>query len=165
MIATFVEIQKLIIVHQYFSGQEVFNASLAYECLTSVPFDAAVASRYLDYWNDTLKFQTSVSYLKNPPSGYQQPGVDLYDGMSRLQAAIDAGKFANQYEFEVALQLLLTAAHDSHLYLYGGALAVFTFASPFDIVSVSIDGIQPPKVYIAGASRQRLLGIQASSMS
>lgn len=151
------KVQKLTVVHQYAPGQEIFKASLVYECLTSVPFNAAVASWYLDYWNDTLKFQSSVSYLRNPPAGYQQPGVDLFDGMSRLQAAVDDGKFANQYEFEVALQPLLTAAHDSHLFLEGGALAVFTFASPFDIVSVSVDGIQPPKVYIAGASAQRLL--------
>lgn len=140
---------KLIIVRRNITGQEVFKASLVYECLTSVPFNADIASRYLDYWNDTLKFQTSVSYLKDPPPGYQQPSVDLFDGMTQLQAAVEAGRFANQYEFEVALQLLLTAAHDSHLFLDGGALAVFTFASPFDIVSVSSDGIQPPKVYIA----------------
>ncbi|KAI1422379.1 hypothetical protein F5Y12DRAFT_624388 [Xylaria sp. FL1777] len=40
------------------------------------------------------------------------------------------------------------AAHDSHLYLSAGILTAFTFASPFDIVSLSMDGLETPKVYI-----------------
>lgn len=58
--------------------------------------------------------------------------------------------FPNQYEFEAALQTLLYATHDAHVNLYAGILAAFTFASPYDIVSLSIDGIQLPKVYLAG---------------
>lgn len=132
-------------------GQDIFNASLVYECLTSVPFSTAVASRFLAYWNDTLRFQSTLAYLKNPPAGYQQPAVDLLAGLSELQQAVNNGDFANQYEFEVALQLLLVSAHDAHLYLNAGILAAFTFASPYDIVSLSIDGVELPKVYLAGA--------------
>ncbi|CZR66660.1 uncharacterized protein PAC_16561 [Phialocephala subalpina] len=127
----------------------VFNASLAYECLTSVPFNAAVATRFLEYYNDTLQFQSTLTYLKNPPTSYQQPGVDLLLGLQHLQEGIDSGIFPNQYEFEAALQTLLYATHDAHVNLFAGILAAFTFASPYDIVSISIDGIQLPKVYFA----------------
>lgn len=133
-------------------GQDVFNASLVHECLTSVPFNAAVATRFIAYWNDTLRFQSTLAYLKNPPAGYQQPAVDLLAGLSDLQQAVNTGTFVNQYEFEVALQLLLVSAHDGHLYLNAGILAAFTFASPYDIVSLSIDGVELPKVYLASAS-------------
>lgn len=133
-------------------GQDVFNASLVYNCLTSVPFNAAVATRFIAYWNDTLRFQSTVEYLKNPPEDYQQPGVDLLAGLSELQSAVNNGAFKNQYEFEVALQLLLVSAHDAHLYLNAGILAAFTFASPYDIVSLSTDGIELPKVYLACTS-------------
>lgn len=128
----------------------IFNASLAYECLTSVPFNPAVATRFLDYYNDTLQFQSTLTYLKNPPASYQQPGVDLLGGLAQLQQGINSGLFPNQYEFEAALQTLLYAAHDYHLDLVAGILSAFSFASPYDIVSVSLDGVQLPKVYLAG---------------
>jgi hypothetical protein len=130
----------------------VFNASLAYECLTSVPFNPAVATRFLQYYNDTLQFQSTLTYLKNPPTSYQQPAVDLLGGLEELQRAIDSGSFPNQYEFEAALQTLLYATHDGHVTLYAGILSVFNFASPYDIVSLSLDGLQLPKVYLASSS-------------
>ncbi|KAH0534195.1 hypothetical protein FGG08_007206 [Glutinoglossum americanum] len=127
----------------------VFNASLAYECLTSVPFNPAVATRFLQYYNDTLQFQSTLTYLKNPPASYQQPGVDLLGGLEELQQAINDGNFPNQYEFEAALQTLLYATHDGHVNLFAGILSAFNFASPYDIVSLSLDGVQLPKVYLA----------------
>lgn len=116
-----------------------------------MPFNAAVASRFLSYWNDTLQFQSTLTYLKDPPESYQQPAVDLLAGLSELQRAVNDGSFTNQYEFEAALEQLLVSAHDAHLYLNAGILAAFTFASPYDIVSLSIDGVELPKVYLAGA--------------
>ncbi|KAH8817199.1 hypothetical protein F5884DRAFT_874120 [Xylogone sp. PMI_703] len=127
----------------------VFNASLAYECLTSVPFNPAVATRLLGYYHDTLEFQSTLAYLKDPPPSYQQPGIDLLAGLQHLQDGINNGIFPNQYEFEAALQTLLYATHDAHVNLYAGILSAFTFASPYDIVSLSIDGVQLPKVYLA----------------
>ncbi|KAN0067577.1 hypothetical protein V8E54_014446 [Elaphomyces granulatus] len=128
--------------------QFVFNASLAYECLTSVPFNADVATRFLQYYNDTFQFQSTLSYLKNPPTSYQQPAVDVLQGLSELQAGIDNGIFSNEYKFEAALQTLLQATHDGHINLAAGILTAFSFASPREIISVSIDGVQPPKVYL-----------------
>ncbi|KAE8441124.1 hypothetical protein EG329_005836 [Mollisiaceae sp. DMI_Dod_QoI] len=127
----------------------IFNASLIYECLTSVPFNAAVATYFIQYYNDTIQFQSTLQYLKEPPTSYQQPGVDLVGGLAKLQSGIDNGVFQNQYEFEAALAALLIAAHDTHLILDFGILAAFTFGSPENLVSVSDDGIQAPKVYIA----------------
>lgn len=108
-----------------------------------------MATRFLNYYNDTIQFQSTLSYLKSPPTSYQQPSVDLLAGLLDLQQGIDSGIFPNQYEFEAALARLLYAAHDGHLTLYAGILAAFSFGSPYDIVSVSPDGIQLPKVYLA----------------
>ncbi|RAL60673.1 hypothetical protein DID88_009991 [Monilinia fructigena] len=119
----------------------IFNSSLAFECLTSVPFNAAVASRFISYYNDTLQFQSTLSYLKSPPTSYQQPAVDLLAGLGRIQIAIDEGVFANQYEFEATLQTLIYAAHDGHVDMLAGAFSAFSFASPRDIVSLSLDAI------------------------
>lgn len=70
-------------------------------------------------------------------------------GLIDLQQGIQNGIFSNQYEFEAALQALLYATHDAHVNLFAGALAVFGFGSSYELVSLSIDGVQIPKVYLA----------------
>lgn len=134
-------------------AQFVFPAKKAYECLTSVPFNPAVATRFLKYWNDTLQFQSTIAYLKDPPSSYQQPPVDLFGEVAKIQQGIDDGIFPNQYAFEATLQNLIYSAHDLHLNLEAGILAAFTFASPYGIASVSKDGIEIPKVYYIGTQK------------
>lgn len=109
-----------------------------------------MASRFLKYYNDTLQFQTSLKYLKSPPPSYQQPAVDLVRGLEKIQEDINNALFPNQYTFEAVLQNLIYSAHDAHLSLDAGILSAFTFASPYDIVSVSSDGQQLPKVYVKG---------------
>ncbi|KAL3477527.1 hypothetical protein BJX99DRAFT_257343 [Aspergillus californicus] len=126
----------------------MFSAKTVYECLTSVPFNPAVGSRLLKYVNDTIQFHSTLAYLANPPPGYQQPGVDLVAGLSQLQHEIDNGVFGNEYVFEAALHRLLRAGHDDHLAIAGGILSPFFFGSPLAIASVSLDGIELPKVYI-----------------
>ena len=129
----------------------IFAAKDAYDCLTSVPFNPAVATRFIQYYNDTLQFQSTTAYLKDPPASYQQPAVDLFKGLQQIQEDIVQGRFSNQYAFEATLQRLILLAHDSHLNLVAGVLSAFTFASPYGIASVSSDGIQLPKVYIVGS--------------
>lgn len=130
------------------TGYDIFWASDAYNCLISVPFNAAVATRFIQYWNETFSFQSTLAYLKNPPEGYQQPAVDVLAELQRIQDQVNANSYANQYDFEADFQLLTYALHDSHVYLTSGVLSAFSFASPYEIVSVSIDGKQAPKVYI-----------------
>ncbi|MCJ1394864.1 hypothetical protein MMC18_007744 [Xylographa bjoerkii] len=132
------------------SGNEVFTALDVYNCLIEVPFNQTVATQFLKYYKDTLEFQSTLTYLKNPPSSYQQPGVDVLGGLDRIQRDVDTGVFDNQYDFELEVQNLVYSAHDSHLYLFAGATEIFSFGSPFYISSVSLDGQAPPQIYITG---------------
>ncbi|KAE8383130.1 hypothetical protein BDV26DRAFT_287916 [Aspergillus bertholletiae] len=100
------------------------------------------------YVNDTIQFHSTLAYLANPPSSYQQPAVDLVDELSQLQHDIDHGVFHNEYAFETALRHLIHAARDDHLTFVGGAFSRFTYIAPYGIVSISLDGIELPKVYI-----------------
>ena len=127
-----------------FLAEDVFN------CWTSVPFNPAVATRFIKYINDTLQFQSNLAYLKDPPSSYQQAPVGLIDGLDQMQGAINAGVFKNQYAFEAALLGLLYRSHDAHIQLYAGLFAAFFFGSPVELASLSLDGVQVPKVYFAG---------------
>ncbi|KAE8826165.1 hypothetical protein PTNB85_09110 [Pyrenophora teres f. teres] len=129
-------------------GETHFLASDVYRCLNSVPFNSAVAARFVKYWNETIQFQSTLAYLKNPPEGYQQPAVDVTAEVQRIQQKVDANLYVNQYEFEAEIQLLVYAMRDSHVSLNAGILSAFTFASPVEIASVSVDGKQEPRVYI-----------------
>ena len=126
-----------------------FTAKQAYDCLTSVPFNPDVASRFITYYNETIQFQSTLAYLKAPPSSYQQPAIDVLAGLEQIQKDIADGKFPNQYAFEATLQNLVYSAHDAHLQLESGILAAFTYLSPYSIVALSEDGVQIPKVYVA----------------
>ncbi|KAL2061185.1 hypothetical protein VTL71DRAFT_7458 [Oculimacula yallundae] len=126
-----------------------FPASKVYECLTSVPFNPAVASRFIKYYKDSVQFQSTLAYLKAPPASYLQPAVDVLAGLDLIQTKIDTGVFKNQYEFEATLQRLIYSAHDDHLDIAWGILGVFAFGTSYRIVTVSADGIELPQVYVA----------------
>ena len=119
-----------------------------YECLTSIPFNAAVATRFITHYNETIQFHSTVELLKSPPSSYNQPGVDLIQGLNIIQEKIDAGSYINKYAFEHELQSLVLSAHDAHLSLYAGALNQFSFGSFYDLITLSEDGKATPNVYV-----------------
>ncbi|KAL9029600.1 MAG: hypothetical protein Q9196_002174, partial [Gyalolechia fulgens] len=126
----------------------LFTAESAHNCLISTPFNATVATNFLSYYKDTLQFQSTLSYLSNPPPTYNQPSVDLLGGLDAIQQAVNRGAYTNEYDFEAAVQKLVYSTHDAHLILYAGALSVFTFGAPLSIVSLSSDGIALPKIFI-----------------
>lgn len=133
-----------------FSGIYVFEASQVYQCLTSVPFNDAVALRFVDYYNETMQFHSTLAYLKDPPEGYQQPSVDLVDALAVIKQNITAGYYKNQYAFEAEVQKLVYSVHDMHVDLWAGILSAFSFGSEYEIVSVSKDGKELPQLYLTG---------------
>ena len=143
-------------------ADELFPAVLAYQCLLSAPFNSTIALEFLQYYNDTLQFQSTLAYLKNPPPSYQQPPIDVIGSLNTIQQRVQAGEFQSEYAFEVAVQEVVYATHDDHITLDAGILSAFTFGSPLRIVSASTDGIALPQVYIAG---QWLLSIPRTSLN
>ncbi len=129
---------------------DFFAAEDAYNCLKSAPFDQGTALEFLQYWNETLQLQSTQAYLKNPPPEYQQPPVDLFERLANIQNQVNAGHFSNEYDFEVAVQKLILATHDAHINLGYGVLSIFTFGSPYGLVSVSTDGVALPKLFLTG---------------
>ncbi|KAL8924176.1 MAG: hypothetical protein Q9172_002798 [Xanthocarpia lactea] len=107
---------------------DLFAAEDAYNCLASAPFDQDTALQF-------LQFQSTQAYLKNPPSEYQQPPVDLFGRLANIRSQVNAGQFRNEYDFEVAVQKLILATHDAHINLGYGILSIFTFGSPYGLVS------------------------------
>ena len=119
-----------------------------YECLQSIPFNPAVAIRFLDYYNMTLQFQSTLGYLKAPPVGYQQPPFDVNQALEEIKQNVTGAVYKNQYEFEAQLQLLVHQLRDTHVILNAGALSAFSFVGSFGLVSASVDGKQAPEIYL-----------------
>ncbi|KAF9880434.1 peptidase S41 family protein [Colletotrichum karsti] len=147
------------------AGQRVFFAVEAYECLISVPFHAPMALRFIDYYNTTMQFHSTLNHLRSPPDGYQQPAFDLPKGLEDLKHDVQAGVFNNQYDFEAALQHLVYSMHDAHVDLHAGVLSAFSFASPFPLVTASLDGKETPKIYFADDVIKRRDNTNATAIS
>ena len=126
----------------------VFSASAIIACTSTVPFNATVASQFLQYYRDTVMFQSTLSYLSSPPASYQQPAVDLLGGLDLIQRAVDSGVFTSEFDFETAVLKLMYQAHEGHLNLNIGATAPFTFGSAYPISSISSDGVEEPRPYL-----------------
>jgi hypothetical protein len=137
-----------LIIDNVNDGYAYHYASDAYACLTSVPFNEIVATRFIKYINETIQFQSTLAYLKEPPKGYQQPAVDILSELIKIQNNVTSQVYQNQYQFEIDVQHLLYKAHDSHLYLSGGINSAFTFSAPYSITAASPDGKSLPRIYI-----------------
>lgn len=139
-------------------GTSVFYASDMDACLESVPFVAAPALRFLDYYNTTLQFQSTLAFLKSPPAGYQQPAVDVVGVMDRIKANVTAGYYTTQYQFEQEVQGLVFAIHDFHTELRSGIMAPIWFGSgsSYSISAASLDGKEAPKIYFTRKSHTLL---------
>ncbi|KAL9092358.1 MAG: hypothetical protein Q9159_000866 [Coniocarpon cinnabarinum] len=118
-----------------------------YACLKTIPFQRLPATQLIQYIKDTLQFQSTLSYLKSPPTSYQQPGIDVMQNLDLIQVQVDTGAFDNEYAFEAALQQVLLRVHDAHVLLVGGLLEFVAFGSPITLSSVSSDGTELPKLY------------------
>ncbi|KAI9710262.1 MAG: hypothetical protein M1820_002756 [Bogoriella megaspora] len=131
-----------------YDDYDLFSASAVFDCLTSVPFNSAVALRFLQYFNQTFQFHATTAFIRDPPPGYQQAPFDFLGALEEMTSRVYAGAYHNQYAFESDIQAIIRNLHDTHAYVYGGISSLFSFFSPFRLVSLSLDGKQIPKLYV-----------------
>ncbi|KAG6355630.1 hypothetical protein INS49_003592 [Diaporthe citri] len=137
-------------------GYNLFYAVDVLECLVSVPFNKDVALRFVDFYNTTMQFQSTLSYLRNPPPTYQQPSVDFENQLENIKTNVISGYYRNQYAFEADIQHLVQSLHDDHVSLVGGALSAFSFGSNIPLMTLSVDGVKIPEVYFRYDVQNRL---------
>ena len=84
-------------------------AQLAYECITSIPFNQSAALELVDSMYPYIKWQSSTAWIKDPPAEYVekvQDPVDIWAGMDNIRGKVRRGEYNN--EFEVSYNLLCT---------------------------------------------------------
>jgi hypothetical protein len=96
-----------------------------------------------------LEFQSTLEYLKNPPPGYLLPGTDLIKGIDELYLKVQNGSYSNEYDFQTEIGNLFMSGHDGHLAYSSDIVSdVMGISRSFDLLSISEDGQQLPKVYM-----------------
>lgn len=76
-------------------------AQLAYDCITSVPFNQSAALALVDGVVPYFKWQSNIVWLKDPPQEYAekvQGPVDVWGGLGNIRAKAVAGNYSNEFE-------------------------------------------------------------------
>ncbi|KAI0206034.1 hypothetical protein F4808DRAFT_189517 [Astrocystis sublimbata] len=123
-------------------------ASTAYECLKSVPVHKEPALRLLDDLSTVLEWQSDAAYLKDPPSDYPYPPVDIFGELERIRSNLKADKYSGELEWQEDLFLNIAGKpHNGHLAYHPDLLTIpFEWVRPFQLVSISEDGIALPVI-------------------
>jgi len=117
--------------------------------MQSVPLNATSALVLVEEIKPYLTWQTTTSYLKNPPAGYLEPAIDIWAEIAAIETKLMNGSYVNEYWFEWDLYRVFQRAHDGHFRFLPSLVAgLFHFARPVPLVSVSLDGKSLPKPYV-----------------
>ena len=84
----------------------------------------------------------------DPPGGYLYPGVDVQGTLNHIAAKATANEYLGQYDFDEDLAQLAIATHDGHVTLGLCSHSIFDFTLEAGLVSVSVDGLQAPQLYV-----------------
>ncbi|KAK3688684.1 peptidase S41 family protein [Podospora appendiculata] len=124
-------------------------ATVAIECLHSVPNRAEAATKLIKSLKAFVSWQSSLAFLKDPPAAYMLPGVDILAGLDNISDVSNAEGFVSEFDFQLSIAKLISSAHDGHFSYRPDVFKAFGFRNKLaaDIVSVSVDGVQVPKLY------------------
>lgn len=77
------------------------------------------------------------------------PPVDIQGRLDNISATALNGGYASEYDFQMAIFTTIIAAHDGHFSYFPDIFKAFVFRNNLaaDIVSVSKDGKEVPKLY------------------
>jgi hypothetical protein len=128
-------------------GTLYYKPSEVLACFETIELVPSIATNITTWLTYLTEFQSTQAYLKNPPSGYAWPKVDLQAGLQTILSNIKNGVYKSEFAFENALKSLFGSAHDGHMYLTAPLHSAFHLARP-DLVSFSSTGTDLPKVYL-----------------
>lgn len=76
-------------------------AQLAYDCITSVPFNQSAAIKLIDGMKLYFKWHSTTSWLADPPREYAekvQPATDIWAQLENILDKAIAGSYKNEFE-------------------------------------------------------------------
>ncbi|KAK6341441.1 hypothetical protein TWF696_008515 [Orbilia brochopaga] len=144
------------------------DPKIAYDCLASIPLDKEPVTIFLNEIRKFVQFQSTLEYLARPPDKSGQDPMDILSGLIDIGSAVNSSSITSWYEVETRVEKLLGGCHEGHLYVAWVLPSLINFRAPFQLVSLSEDGTQLPKVYVAddvALERGRVSGTNASAIT
>lgn len=138
------------------STNPLIPAELAYDCLQSAPLQKDEDIQLIEELTLYLHWQSNLAYLIDPPEGYLGNRVDIQESITHIYNNLTAGEYASEYDFMSDLKMAIQWAQDYHLnYNPDIVMKIFSFTRGArghrpELVSVSLDGVELPKVYNYG---------------
>lgn len=125
------------------------TAQLAFDCLQSVPNKREPARELIRSLQAYIEWQSTLAWLRDPPSTYSFPAADIPKGLAEIGNAAANGSFTSEYDFQLSILKVFASAHDGHFSFRGDVFKPFGFGNALaaDIVAVSRDGKEPPRLY------------------
>jgi len=127
--------------------------SIAVACLKSIPLYKDSALQQLEFLRPFFEWQSTIDYLREAPQGYLSEGVDLLGGLDDIAAKVkkQKGGYSNELEFLTDLYTLTSVrTRDFHFHYSTQLFDLFSFVSDVRFVSISVDGLSKPKIYLHG---------------
>jgi len=110
--------------------------------------DRTLAVELITWIKNFFQFQTTLAYLKDPLPAYQPPAVDIMGSLDSFAIKAAAGQYQGEYDFEYDITNLVAKADDGHFIYSAFLIGSFNPNRHADLVSVSLDGTNLPKVYL-----------------
>jgi hypothetical protein len=102
-----------------------------------------------------LQSQSTLAYLKDPPSGYLMASVDILGGLDDIRDKVVNDQYSGEFEFQAAIQRLISLAHDGHFVFLTDMYTTFIYEREIGgLVVVSMDGVSMPEVYSYSEPRE-----------
>ena len=129
------------------------SATLVYECISDIPLQKEFSLQLVDQIRPWLEIESQIDYLKYPAPGYLWDPIDIFEELDGIYNHIQNDDYTRQYDVEIDLRTLFLYFRDFHTFFTGvlsfeatGALA---WRRQVSLVSISVDGIDIPKVYVS----------------
>lgn len=124
-------------------------ASIAHDCLNSVPLNTDSALKLMDSLKPYLEWQSDPAYLKAPPADqYFYPPHDIFAQFDLIVSKLKGGLYINEYAFQQEVYQIFAPAHDGHFVMYPDLLSkALQWGRKMPLVSLSKDGVEIPKIY------------------
>ncbi|CAG8957834.1 hypothetical protein HYFRA_00000174 [Hymenoscyphus fraxineus] len=120
-------------------ARPIVDGQLAFDCLNSVALRKPEAQALVDAVKPYVEWQSDLAYLKDPPSDYPFPPVDIVESLKAVENNLTAGKYRNEIQFQTALFKVFTQAHDGHFDFFPDALTrAFVYRRPMSLVSYAL---------------------------
>lgn len=94
------------------------------------------------------EWHSTLDYLKDPPSDYAYPAIDIIKEFQNITDSIESGVYEKEYEYATEIYRVVQQSHDGHFSFQPDILfSAFEFVRTASLVSVSMDGKELPQVF------------------